>query len=55
MTDEELAAFIDICYMEDICRTRCAVVNYQDCMAGDKCKESILLWLKQEVKTDDER
>ena len=55
MTDEELAAFIDIYNIEDICRTRCAVVNYHDCMAGEKCKGNILLWLKQEVKTNDKR
>lgn len=55
MTDEELASFIDIYNIEEICKTRCAVVNYQDCMAGEKCKGNILAWLKQEVKTDDER
>lgn len=52
MTDEELAAFIYIYSIEDICRTRCAVVNYQDCMAGERCKLHILEWLKQEVRED---
>ena len=52
MTDEELAAFIDIFSIEDICRTRCAVVNYQDCRAGAQCKLNIFAWLKQEVSED---
>lgn len=49
MTDEELATFIDIYSIEDICRTRCAVVNYQDCMQSERCKLHILEWLKQEA------
>lgn len=53
MTDEDLAAFIDIFSVEDICRTRCAIVNYQDCMGGKKCKGNILAWLKQECKDAD--
>lgn len=52
MTDEELAAFLDIYDIEDICRTRCAVVNYHDCMSGEQCKGNILAWLKQEVSED---
>ena len=49
MTDEELASFIDIYNIEDICKTRCAVVNYNDCMAGEQCKANILAWLKQDA------
>lgn len=52
MTDEELAEFIDIYNIEDICKTRCAVVNYQDCIGCENCKGNILLWLKQEVSED---
>lgn len=58
MTDEELAAFIDIYDIEDICRTRCAKTGEarERCMCyGEECKGNILQWLKQEVKTDDER
>ena len=52
MTDEELAAFIDIYNIEDICKTRCDVANYMDCMAGEQCKAHILAWLKQEVSDE---
>ena len=53
MTDDELAAFIDIYNIEDICKTRCAVGNYYDCMSSEHCKKHILEWLKQECKDAD--
>lgn len=52
MTDEELAAFIDIYDIEDICKTRCAKTGEarERCMCyGEECKSHILKWLKQEV------
>lgn len=55
MTDEELAAFIDIYDIEDICRTRCAKTGEarERCMCyGEECKGNILAWLKQEVSED---
>lgn len=55
MSGEELAAFIDIYDLEDICNTRCAVLNYQDCMAGKKCKGNILAWLKQEAEAENNK
>lgn len=56
MTDEELAAFIDIYDIEDICRTRCAKTGEarERCMCyGEECKGNILAWLKQEVSEDE--
>lgn len=58
MTDEELAAFIDIYDIEDICKTRCAKTGEarENCMCyGEECKGNILAWLKQEVSEDDKR
>lgn len=55
MTDEELAKFIDIYDIEDICRTRCAKTGEERnrCMCyGEECKSHILKWLKQEVSED---
>lgn len=52
MTDEELAMFLDIYSIEDICKTRCDVVNYHDCMAGEICLAHIFSWLKQEASED---
>ena len=48
MTDEELAAFIDIYDIEDICKTRCAKTGEarERCMCyGEECKSHILEWL----------
>lgn len=55
MTDEELAAFIDIYDIEDICRTRCAKTGEarERCMCyGEECKSHILKWFKQEAGED---
>ena len=55
MTDEELAAFIDIYDIEDICKTRCAKTGEarERCMCyGEECKGNIMQWLKQEVSED---
>ena len=55
MTDEELAEFIDIYDIEDICRTRCAKTGEarERCMCyGEECKWNIMQWLKQEVSED---
>ena len=55
MTDEELAEFIDIYDIEDICKTRCAKTGEarERCMCyGEECKGNILQWLKQEVSED---
>lgn len=54
-TDEELAEFIDIDDIEDICRTRCAKTGEarERCMCyGEQCVNNILQWLKQEVSED---
>jgi hypothetical protein len=55
MTDEELAEFIDIYDIEDICRTRCAKTGEarERCMCyGEQCVNNILQWLKREVSED---
>jgi hypothetical protein len=55
MTVEELAAFIDIYDIEDICKTRCAKTGEarERCMCyGEQCVNNILQWLKQEVSED---
>ena len=53
MTDEELAEFINISNIGDICRTRCAV-NYLECRTATHCEPNILAWLEQEVGEDGE-
>lgn len=55
MTDEELAELL-IYVDTNICNF-CAAQRsnvYYDC-EEESCKKSVLAWLKQEVKTDDER
>lgn len=55
MTDEELAEFIDIYDIEDICKTRCEKTGEarERCMCyGEQCVNNILQWLKQEVSED---
>ena len=55
MTDEELAAFIEIYDIEDICKTRCAKTGEarERCMCyGEECESHILEWLNQEVIED---
>lgn len=55
MTDDELAKFIDIYDIEDICKTRCAKTGEarERCMCyGEGCRGNIMQWLKQEVSKD---
>lgn len=54
MTDEELAAFMDIYTFEDICRTRCLKpAGDRTICHGEECVSNILKWLKQEVNNDE--
>lgn len=49
MTDEELAEMFDV---DEVC-SYCVYHNNYDC--HNRCYAGFLEWLKQEVKTDDER